>query len=186
MQVVSVQNWTSELLSRGWYFTAGTAWWYTLVNPGLKQRWHILNPSKIRPNVTKCYSRFLAGLSLWQAQLPNSCKIQVSDAGRADTAFGDLQVYGWDSVPPPDHASFKHAFPKAWGFWNDVWLHCKHVAFVGKHSHTGIAHKANEYSVASTELWKQTSHISLEVVFEHVYLQLTVNGSAFMSRIVCC
>lgn len=73
--------------------------------------------------------------SLWlvshcvRLQLLNSCKIQVSDActaRRIDDAFGDLQAYSWDSVPPPDCGSFNtvraatemHAFPKASGFWN--------------------------------------------------------------------
>lgn len=89
---------------------------------------------------------------------------------------------------PPDQGSFtqlKHAFPKAWGFWNDclAFLQTWHLWV---NTATRALHTAHEHPVASTELWKQTSHISLEVVFEHVYLQLTVNGSAFMSRIVCC
>lgn len=69
-----------------------------------------------------------------------------------------------------------------------VLLFWKHVAFVNKQSHTRTRalHTANKYPVALTELWKQGSHKTLEVVFECIYLQLTVNGIAFMSGIVCC
>lgn len=154
-----------------------------LVNPGLKQRWHILNPPKIGQNVTKRYSRFLAGLSLCRApateflQNPGFwCFWEPTGLFLAFSASSWLWILYTAQVCLSQGLRFLEWLS---GFTANMW-------YLWVNTATQALHTTNEHPVASTELWKQTSHISLEVVFECVYLQLTVNGSTFMSRIVCC